>query len=544
MAGAHSVDGDTYRTHSPSGTNVAPTFRIVALSLVFVVALSAIFLNKARDEADLRASETELLLSNAATNCADGVNLARINRSSVTAQLASCQPASTTSAYLISREGVILQAVAGAKAVRVEAPVIGSIDARRDGQREFVSEGGIRLVWRVLERGDVLVLSGPNKDLFGRISPYITFSFVILSVALVTASLIAAFLRQTNATEETARALRFANDANASMSDVGAGSWRYDHRVRMISFSKSFLEPMGLGRRDRSFTLRELTALLHPEDLRRAMSVFSTESGHAKEAILRFRSANGQWAKVFCRSGSKRSGKNAGITVILSGNEMAINGPETAASPLHDAIENIAEAFVLWDSKGNIIGWNKQFLSIFRIQKTTLVAGMSPQQVADAAGLGSSVIVDYLAPGARVDGDNAEIALPRNNWLSISRRQTPDGGLVCLAMNITSLKRRAQAHVKREKELKALISDLQASKLQLREAIGKYEVQKQKAEEANLAKSEFLANMSHELRTPLNAINGFSEIILAELYGSIGDARYKYYVGDILTIGQHLLELI
>jgi two-component system cell cycle sensor histidine kinase PleC len=72
----------------------------------------------------------------------------------------------------------------------------------------------------------------------------------------------------------------------------------------------------------------------------------------------------------------------------------------------------------------------------------------------------------------------------------------------------------------------------------------KYEAEKVRAESANKAKSEFLANMSHELRTPLNAINGFSEIMVGELFGPLGDARYKEYAGDILNSGQHLLSVI
>ena len=50
--------------------------------------------------------------------------------------------------------------------------------------------------------------------------------------------------------------------------------------------------------------------------------------------------------------------------------------------------------------------------------------------------------------------------------------------------------------------------------------------------------------MSHELRPPLNAINGFSEIMVGEMFGPLGDRRYKEYCADILASGQHLLALI
>jgi PAS domain S-box-containing protein len=67
---------------------------------------------------------------------------------------------------------------------------------------------------------------------------------------------------------------------------------------------------------------------------------------------------------------------------------------------------------------------------------------------------------------------------------------------------------------------------------------------KEQAEEGSRAKSAFLATMSHELRTPLNAILGFSDMILREMFGPVGDAHYTEYAGHIHESGQHLLELI
>ncbi len=64
------------------------------------------------------------------------------------------------------------------------------------------------------------------------------------------------------------------------------------------------------------------------------------------------------------------------------------------------------------------------------------------------------------------------------------------------------------------------------------------------AQNANEAKSRFLAAVSHELRTPLNAILGFSDILIGEYFGKLGNDRQREYVRLIRHSGQHLLSVV
>jgi signal transduction histidine kinase len=86
----------------------------------------------------------------------------------------------------------------------------------------------------------------------------------------------------------------------------------------------------------------------------------------------------------------------------------------------------------------------------------------------------------------------------------------------------------------------ALIRDITSWKKSQEELINA----KRAAEKASSAKSEFLAKVSHEIRTPLNAIIGFSEVMMSERFGPVGNDRYKDYLRDIHASGEHLVSLL
>lgn len=52
------------------------------------------------------------------------------------------------------------------------------------------------------------------------------------------------------------------------------------------------------------------------------------------------------------------------------------------------------------------------------------------------------------------------------------------------------------------------------------------------------------AQIRHEVRTPLNAIIGFSEIARRELFGPLGNERYRGYMDDINTAAYQLLDVV
>ncbi len=270
---------------------------------------------------------------------------------------------------------------------------------------------------------------------------------------------------------------------------------------------------------------------MHPDDgnlYALARSVGRGSSRHIDQ-IFRMRHAQGHyvWMRARAQIISTTTGELhvIGIAMDVTEQHRLAQRYAEADQRLADAIECTSEAFVLWDKNDKLVAWNGHFQKVYGLPDDVLVPGKERAVVLAAAG--KPIIQRRIADAD--DGTNSrtsEVQLADERWLQINERRTRDGGLVSVGTDITLLKRHQERLREQERRLMATIGDLSASqkilerqKTELSDANEKYLAEKQRAEAANKAKSEFLANMSHELRTPLNAILGFSEILLARMFG-------------------------
>jgi len=520
--------------------------RLAALTTAFIVALSMLLVMELNEKAQSRRIETGLRLEQATSDGANAMNIAIMTGAPARDVLQKAWPGGQAALYHLSASGDVLATAGVSEATAIDPASLRSLQLKARGATQLdLAQGEYALSWRPLDNGEVLLASAPARDMFGRSSIWAVYAIILASLTLVVVSLMAAFIRQSRAAAEAAGALSALGDFNQALAGGRCSPWFYDSADRNIMFTRALLEPLGLGARDRRFSLREISALVHPKDLRTAIAIMSGEPSAVSEGVVRLREPGGGWSRVYFRTAPDATRfARAGIAVDLAGANSITPGAAIAETRLRDAIESIPEAFVLWDANGRLAIWNKRFTSIFRIPAKVLKPGLTIREVATCAGAGGDILTSHFGPLESGSSKNVEVALPGSRWAHVSRRQTAEGGYVCIAANVTDLKRRARAQKVKERELERTVDDLEASRRELSEAMRKYRYEKYRAEEASRSKSEFLANMSHELRTPLNAINGFSEVMQSELYGPLGDEKYKEYVNDILASGRHLLELI
>ncbi|HVY19326.1 MAG TPA: PAS domain-containing sensor histidine kinase [Bauldia sp.] len=196
---------------------------------------------------------------------------------------------------------------------------------------------------------------------------------------------------------------------------------------------------------------------------------------------------------------------------------------EARADELSAILDTATDGVIVIDQRGKIGSMNRAAEALFGIEATEYAGRYFTDLVADES---HKAALDYL-DGLAANG----VASVLNDGREIIGR-VPAGGLIPLFMTM--------GRIGTSDKFAAVLRDITHWKNVEAELIAA----RRAAEAANTQKSDFLAKISHEIRTPLNAIIGFSEVMMGEKFGPIGNERYRSYLHDIHVSGAHLLSLI
>ena len=315
-----------------------------------------------------------------------------------------------------------------------------------------------------------------------------------------------------------------------------AGFWSWDPATETFLFSPEASHLIGM-KDEVQISKNEFLSLVHEDQFDVVEQSLETlkERGFLRQVFAN--KDKSVWIDMRAEPDEDGGALN-GVLRDVTETKVAIARTRQAENRLRSALEGFSGPFALWDRRKRLIYWNRAFVHVFGLEPT-----VRPGMGYDTVMLSQAANVLERRQNER--DDKAEIIKIRDGeWFKIIERTTQSGGMITMGMDVSSDVRNEVELTRQQARLRKLVAELERSETKTAELTRNLQKEKQNAERSANSKSAFLANMSHELRTPLNAINGFSEILVDEMYGPLGDERYKDYAQDILASGKHLLDMI
>ena len=217
----------------------------------------------------------------------------------------------------------------------------------------------------------------------------------------------------------------------------------------------------------------------------------------------------------------------------VSESEPAVSEPDASepsdvghanAEDLAAILDTTAEGILMFDAEGNINAANRSAEALFGHDADELARRNLADLFAPESQPG---VFEYFA-GIKASG----VASLLDHGREVLARESK-GGIIALSMTMGRTRPDGPNFF-------AVFRDLSQAKKtenELREA-------RRLAERAANAKADVLARISHEVRTPLNAIIGFSEVMIGERFGALGNERYLEYMKDIRASGERVIAII
>ncbi|MEM8649109.1 MAG: ATP-binding protein [Pseudomonadota bacterium] len=441
---------------------------------------------------------------------------------------------------------VLLLTTFGARAESREVTTIAGEPAVAVHRRLPSPYGGITLI-----QPEHVIFAEWQKSVSLNVTLFVATSSILLVI------LYAYFAQNARAREADSIYGEVQNRFETALMRGGCGLWDWDLSRGQFYWSKSMFELLGMPPKGEIISFSKVVEMVHPDDVDLYMLACRVLDQNLMqvEQIFRMQHSDGDW--LWIRLKVEMAGRDTGrprlvgIAEDITEQRHMEQATYQKDMRLHDAIESLPEAFVLWDEKKRLVMCNSKYQQLHQLDPDWLSAGMPYDAVMKRARSPQTSVEQIRGLDSDDKTRTLEAKLEDGRWLQINERHTEDGGFVSVGTDITTIKLHEARLMESDKRHMAIIADLEKShvtlekqKHQLAEMADKYAQEKNRAQAANKAKSEFLANISHELRTPLNAIIGFSEIMNEGMFGPLGSEKYAEYARDIHESGSYLLGMI
>ncbi len=410
-------------------------------------------------------------------------------------------------------------------------------------RRHSIDRENIWLATASINKSELMVIDTlPRKTSAAVKNDMIFFGLLFAGTAWLVLTMLRIMSRQISALQEKSSLNEVSQQRyRAAIDGSRGGVWEIDLARNQAYISKSLAGLLGLPIKELTLSMPQFLELFTPTDRDKLLNLVRRAHVYG-EFEIDMRSERLPISLACQGRPSVRGSDQAKVVIGMALDTTEMRGAQarlqSAEARLHDALRSMNDCFVIWDQLDRLVLWNTKFEKFFGFAPGTLQPGIDYATVQHHAN--QNIENTYKLS----DGTGSEMQLKDGTWIRYLETHTADGGRVSIGTEVTAIRTREDQLKTNQEKLQKTIAVLKKSQVRIVELAENYEQEKIRAEEANQSKSEFLANMSHELRTPLNAINGFSDIMKKELFGPLGDPRYKEYVSDILFSGQHLLSLI
>ena len=343
------------------------------------------------------------------------------------------------------------------------------------------------------------------------------------------------YAQVTRAHKEAEAALQQSEERHAlAMQAVNESVFDWDIERKEVAYSTRFHAATLMGVPDEEVTNPEnWYRRIHPDDLPGYnTSLAAVFRGKARrfDCTYRYRAGDGSWRwarqhGLAVRDAQGRARRMIGAIGDVTDQKEIEEALEQARSRLDEAIEAVAEGFVLFDAEDRLILCNSKFRQIFaELGRVDIAAGIASEELLRAAcaegmfpeaGAEPGPWIARILQHGRDPAGPRELLLADGRCLQVNERRTADGGLVGVYADITDMKQR-------EAQLGELVGRLAAARDAAEAAYGDL-----KTAQASLVQAEKMASLgqltagiAHEIKNPLNFVNNFADLSV-ELLGEL-----------------------